>query len=237
MLLPTWDELRKDYCSNLGQSPYYEDFSRRRYNPSSRLDNDVCRLVFLRGVLTDPRNKTLRRNGRFIWCKNFAYEGVGRDGFRTLSFTIDKGQKRFKVSEHNILCVPLKTYVHNHKFFRPHAKTFLPFAAPFEHPPILNLLKESAPLLSEQLELQIVKDNPYRPGTLVSARRGYFYPEVDGGIDSLGHDVGLQHPCGIVLGPSFSKDNYFGRHFYRVRFGKTTYEKVHPVQMEIINEV
>ena len=46
-----------------------------------------------------------------------------------------------------------------------------------------------------------------------------------------------QHPCGIVLGRSFDRDDYMGREFYRVRFGDTTYERVHPVEMEIINEV
>ena len=46
-----------------------------------------------------------------------------------------------------------------------------------------------------------------------------------------------EHPCGIILGPSRNDNEYVSREFYRVRFGGTTYEKVHPVQMEIINEV
>ena len=237
MSFPTWDDLRQNYCSNLGPNPYYEDFSRRRYNPSSRLDTDVCRLVFLRGVLSDATNKTLRRKGRFIWCKNFGYEGRGNDGFRTLSFTIDQGQKRFKVSEHNILCVPTKAYVHNHKYFRPHSKTFLPFAAPFEHPLILSLLEKTSDKPGEELRHQIEKDNPCRPGTLVSPRKGYFYPDSGDKTSSRSDNSQEEHPCGIILGSSLSSDDYFGRHFYRVRFGETTYEKVHPVQMEIINEV
>ena len=32
-------------------------------------------------------------------------------------------------------------------------------------------------------------------------------------------------------------EEFIGREFYRVRFGDTTYERVHPVQLEIINEV
>ena len=45
------------------------------------------------------------------------------------------------------------------------------------------------------------------------------------------------HPCGIVLGRSLPVDSFAGKEFYRVRFGDTTYERIHPVQMEIINEV
>ena len=53
----------------------------------------------------------------------------------------------------------------------------------------------------------------------------------------LGECATATHPYGIILAPSFNNTDYSGREFYRVRFGGTTYEKVHPVQMEIINEV
>ena len=46
-----------------------------------------------------------------------------------------------------------------------------------------------------------------------------------------------QHPCGIILGKEIIDDKFIGKEFYRVRFGNTTYEKVHPIQMEILNEV
>ena len=119
MNFPTWGELIDLYCASRGDNPYYEEFANRRYNPSSMSDAHACRLVFLRPVLDTPGNKTLRRKGRFIWCKNFRYEGRNKDGFRQLSFTVDKGRKRFIAAENNILCVPAKSYVLNNRFFAP----------------------------------------------------------------------------------------------------------------------
>lgn len=78
------------------------------------------------------------------------------------------------------------------------------------------------------------KENPYRPGTLVKPRLGYFQPEID--IERINKEGLLlqQHPCGIILGRSYGQNDYVQKEFYRVRFGKTTYEKIHPVQMEIV---
>ena len=78
--------------------------------------------------------------------------------------------------------------------------------------------------------------SPFKPGSLVAPRLGYFYPDFNA---SSFHDRwDDQHPYGIILGPSFdSIDTTVGREFYRVRFGNTTYERVHPVQLEMINEV
>jgi hypothetical protein len=91
----------------------------------------------------------------------------------------------------------------------------------------------------EHFEDMIKGDSPFKPGTLVAPRIGYFHPEsapnVVGSTASFLLDT--EHPCGIVLGRSLIDDRYIGKEFYRVRFGDTTYERVHPVQMEIINEV
>ncbi|MCS5550919.1 MAG: hypothetical protein NZ811_05325, partial [Gammaproteobacteria bacterium] len=82
--------------------------------------------------------------------------------------------------------------------------------------------------------LELAKEeNPYRPGTLVAPRLGYFYPTVS----PPDANYLAAHPYGIILGPSLVNDVSAGREFYRVRFGATTYESIHPVQMEIINEV
>ena len=110
MNLPTWEELIDFHCHKthvktdgvLRWNKKYEPFSSRRYNFSTRPDNKVCRLVFLNSVLEDSKNKTLIRDGRFIWCKELAYEGVCDDGLRQISFSVDKGKKRFKISENNI---------------------------------------------------------------------------------------------------------------------------------------
>ena len=87
---------------------------------------------------------------------------------------------------------------------------------------------------------QVKKDNPYKPGTLVLPRLGYFSP-VFTEMDHRQQDSKIlvePHPCGIILGPSVQgSDHYVGKEFYRVRFGNTTYENVHPVQLEIVNEI
>jgi len=92
-------------------------------------------------------------------------------------------------------------------------------------------MSKASGISREDMLSRIQEDTPFGPGTLVAPRLGYFYPESPA-PERRGH----HHPCGIILGPAL--DNHFGgRELYRVRFGDTTYEKVHPVQMEIINEV
>jgi hypothetical protein len=82
----------------------------------------------------------------------------------------------------------------------------------------------------------IKKESPFSPGTLVSPREGYFYPQLSGRAHKEDF-LERPHPCGIILGPSLVENPYVDKEFYRVRFGDTTYERVHPVQMEIINEI
>jgi len=81
------------------------------------------------------------------------------------------------------------------------------------------------------------KESPFQPGTLVVPRLGYFHPQLDPGKLNKEIVEHREHPCGIILGPSLVENDYVAKEFYRVRFGKTTYERIHPVQMEIINEV
>ena len=233
MNLPTWGDLTAFYCSNKSEhNPYFEDFSVRRYNYASSLDRNVCRLVFLKDVLKDKSNKTLCRSGRFIWCKKLRYEGKDEKGLRQVSFTVDKGKKRFLVSENNVLCVPSKVYVGNNKYFRSKLKTFHPFSSVFSYNNTLAMMSRADTQEIGQFREAIEKDNPYKPGTLVAPRIGYFFPEV-----SSGQAPDQQHPCGIILGKEIIEDQFIGKEFYRVRFGNTTYEKVHPIQMEILNEV
>ncbi len=238
-------DLQDQFCSKRNYenkdgfilNPWHEDFAGRRYNYSPNLDKDSVRVVFLKDVLQEPRNKTLRRKGRFIWCRNLRYEDKDERGLRSCSFTVDNGSKRFKVSENNMLCIPSKIFVNNNRYFRSMEKTFLPFSTIFSYRNALRLMSQGSGLTRLEHQELVEKDSPYRPGTLVYPRLGYFYPTTSD-IDQ--HDLfswkRQPHPCGLILGPSFMEDR-LGREFYRVKFGNTTYERVHPVQMEIINEV
>ena len=240
----TVGDLQDQFCSKRNYdtgngfvaNPWHEEFAGRRYNFSPSLDKDSVRIVFLKDVLKDPSNKTLRRNGRFLWCKNLEYEGKDENGLRVCSFTVDKGFKRFRVSENNMLCIPSKTYVNNNRYFRTTEKTFLPFSTVFSYRNAIRLISHANGLSTSEQSLRLQQDSPYKPGTLVYPRLGYFFP---GNHPAKYENTNIKkesHPCGLILGPSLL-DDQLGREFYRVRFGETTYEKVHPVQMEIINEV
>ena len=211
----------------LKQNLFYEEFARRRYNPSPISDTSCCRLVFLKDVLHNPTNKTLCRQGRFIWCKNLHYEGRDDNGYRQISFTIDKGKKRFKVSEKNMLCLPSKVFIHNNRYFRSNLKTFAAFSTVFSHRQTMTMMRKSWSGADGELDTIIDEDSPFKPGTLVSPRVGYFHPDVDWNSvgDTKQNMSGRDHPCGIILGKSLVDNDYVGREFYRVRFGNTTYER------------
>ena len=238
---PTWDDLFDYHCTlprvSAGgkkiDNPHYEPMSRRRYNFSPGLDSESFRLVFLKGAANE-NNRTLFRKGRFIWCKNIQYEGIDHNGCRSISFTVDKGSKRFLVTEPNILCIPSKSYINNNRYFRPREKTFIGFSSVFCFDNIISVMAAHNKMSLLEMKNKIDADSPYRPGTLVAPRRGYFYPVFDPAQRIP--DKKSEHPCGIILGRSFAT-SYDGREFYRVRFGSTTYERVHPIEMEIINEV
>jgi len=242
--LPTWEDLIDFHCHRthvkvegvLKWNKKYEAFSRRRYNFSTRPDNKAFRLLFLGSVLEDNKNKTLVRDGRFIWCKDLVYEGIGTSGLREVSFSIDNGKKRFRITENNILCIPSKSFINNNKYFKTNEEIFKGFSSVLGYRKTLVAMAKTARTSAEELADRILSDSPYRPGTLVAPRLGYFYP-----MTAQPHiekpPLSDTHPYGIVLGKSFRNNEEYGREFYRVRFGSVTYENVHPVQMEIINEV
>ena len=240
--LPTWADLRDLHCTSprisensnrLLENPYYEEFSQRRFNYSPVLDKEKFRFVFLKDVLSDPSNKTLVRRGRFVWCHSLGYEGRNKRGLRVVSFSVDRGQKRFAVPENNILSVPSKIYVSNNRYFRTKDKTFNSFSSVFSHRNCVQSMAKNGGHDLEQFKKIISSDDVYKPGSLVAPRLGYFFPEIKPGMEN---SLDNEHPCGVILGPSFV-DDFIGREFYRVRFGDHTYERVHPIQMEIINEV
>jgi len=248
--LPTWNDLTQGHChrewikvAGIPQpNPLFEELASRRYNFSAVPDSDACRMVFLKPVLEYPANKTLVRGGRFIWCRNFRYDGIGKDGFRHVSFTIDKGSKRFFVSERNVLCIPSKNFINNNRYFALRERTFRPFSSVFGYSNALAIMAKSAGCTVADLAKRVREDNPFRPGTLISPRVGYFYPQkkeyVPGRVNNTETPPDdSEHPCGIILGKSFTNSDHYGREFYRVKFSHITYETLHPVQMEIINEV
>tara|TARA_Y100000592_G_scaffold25630_1_gene40441 strand:- start:3611 stop:4357 length:747 start_codon:yes stop_codon:yes gene_type:complete len=248
MSFPTWRELFESYCSNrtittngkTQENPLFEHVALRRYNPSPINDVDACRLTFLKSAVVNPTNKTLSRKGRFLWCKNLHYEGRSEEGYRQVSFTVDRGNKRFITSERDMLCVPSKVFIHNNKYFRSKIKTFTAFSTVFSYGKTINSMVRSSGMSEEKFKQMIAQDNPFKPGCLVAPRLGYFHPDVDWSKSlnkKPGEFVNEVHPCGIILGNYLVDNSYAGRELYRVRFGDITYEKVHPVQMEILNEV
>jgi len=243
---PTWYDLQKYHCSykrtgaREGPSvinPCYEYTADRRYNYAPSSDQGACRIIFLRGVLEDSSNRTLVRHGRFIWCRNFRYEGLDNGGLRQVSFTVDAGKKRFLISENNMLCLPSTVYINNNRYFRQKDKTFSAFSSVFAYPKALRIMTNNHNGTREELEQMVLRDNPYKSGTLVSPRLGYFYPTGAPSVGGQPAPYNIHHPYGIILGSSLENSSYGGREFYRVRFGDTTYERVHPIEMEIINEV
>ena len=241
MNFPTWGELIDYHCTakevytetSRSKNPFYEPFGLKRFNYASTLDKDSCRLVFSKSVLSNPDHKTLCRKGRFLWCKNLKYEGKSSNGLRSISFTVDKGNKRFCVEENNILCIPSKIYVSNNKYFRTKDKVFFPFSTVFSYANTTKMMAAETGISQSDMQNRFLSDSPYKPGTLVAPRLGYFYP--DSGTEPIPRHT--EHPCGIILGPALIDNGYIGRELYRVRFGETTYEKVHPIQMEVIHEV
>ena len=245
MTTPTWGDLLDYHCSlkwvkengETVPNPFYEDMATRRYNYAASKDLSSCRLVFLKDVLKDSNNSTLVRGGRFIWCRNLKYEGSGPTGLRQISLTVDKGQKRFTVREDTVLCIPSKTFINNNRYFRKKETTFRAFSSVFGYKNTMNMMFKNSDLDQEDFAKRIGEENPYKPGALVAARQGYFHPSTTAPHLPPSEEWGKEYPYGIIIGPAFDNNDYAGREFYRVKFGGTTYERVHPIQMEIVNEV
>ena len=59
----------------------------------------------------------------------------------------------------------------------------------------------------------------------------------DSFIKWCAHTPEAMHPVGVVVGRSRNVSPYSGKELYRVSFADTIYEEVHPIQMEVLNEV
>ena len=101
----------------------------------------------------------------------------------------------------------------------------------------MNMMLKGSGLERGDFVKRVSEDNPHKPGTLVAARRGYFHPTTSAAGLPPSEEWDEEYPYGIIIGPSLDNNDYSGREFYRVRFGGTIYERVHPIQLEIINEV
>lgn len=293
MATKAWYDLADHFCAREkslldgGDNQYFERLAARRYNYAKKATPGAVRLVFLQSAGEDSTNKTLLRNGRFVWCKNLRYEGINKESLRKLSFTIGKGKKRFVVTEKDVLVIPGNIFINNNSFFRNYNKVFSSFSSVFKCRECLKIMKRSDEYhwssLDEFAEY-IASYTPYRPGTLVQPRMGFFIPKIDklkekiselsglycdasalnskrgdlisylSGRDYITTDKALldlfhgfrdwceeeplaKHPVGIVLGRSRNISPHSGRELYRVSFAETIYEQVHPIQLEVLNEV
>tara|TARA_R110000851_G_scaffold26843_2_gene75664 strand:+ start:1013 stop:1894 length:882 start_codon:yes stop_codon:yes gene_type:complete len=293
MTTKTWYDLADHFCTREkslldgGDNQYFERLAARRYNYAKKSTPGAVRLVFLQSAGADSTNKTLLRNGRFVWCKNLRYEGINKDSLRKLSFTIGKGKKRFVVTEEDVLVIPGNIFINNNSFFRNYSKVFSSFPSVFNCRECLKIMRRSDEYnwgsLDEFAEY-IASYTPFRPGTLVQPRLGLFIPKIDkleekmselsglycdasalnskrgdlisylSGRDYITTDKALldlfhgfrdwceeeplaKHPVGIVLGRSRNISPHSGKELYRVSFAETIYEQVHPIQLEVLNEV
>lgn len=289
----TWYDLADHFCAREkslldgGENKYFDRFAARRYNYAKNYVSGAVRLVFLKSVEKDKINKTLNRDGRFIWCKNLRYEGKDDEGYRKLSFSIRNGNKKFQVSEQEIVVVPHNIFINNNSYFKKYNKILSSFSSVFEYREALKIMKRNDDRSWESVDEfaeHIRAESPFRPGTLVKPRRGLFFPrlavfqeKIDNlvtqfcsennlnsrskelktylsGRDYITTDERLMslfnqfnewceqeptaaHPVGIILGRARDISPHSGRELYRVSFAETIYEDIHPIQMEVLNEI
>ena len=265
----TWYDLADHFCARQsslidgGKNKYFERFAARRYNYAHSAPIGAVRLVFLSDAAKSKNNKTLFRDGRFIWCKKLKYEGRDEAGYRMISFTIRNGNKRFHVSEQHVLV--------------------------FDYREAVKIMKRNDDGRWQDLDdfMDYLRcESPFRPGSLVGAKKGMFFPRLKKLQDTMsvlskefcettGHlkhntrldeyltgrspvHLGQQdelrgvfrqfnewcqdrpeatHPVGVILGRARNVSPHSGRELYRVSFAETIYEDVHPIQLEVINEV
>ncbi len=292
----TWYDLADHFCArdksllDGGKNKYFERFAARRYNYANNPPLGAVRLVFLKQAADDKNNKTLVRNGRFVWCKDLKYEGKSPSGYRKLSFRISNGNKRFEVSEQHVVAIPHNIYINNNSFFRKYNKIFSSFASVFDYRDAVKIMKRNDDGQWRDLDdyMDYLRcETPFRPGSLVRPRKGMFFPNLKKLQDTMtdltsefcktngllkysnklneylagrppSHinngdeefmDIVHQfsewcentpeaiHPVGVVLGRARNVSPHSGRELYRVSFAETIYEEMHPIQLEIINEV
>jgi hypothetical protein len=291
----TWYDLADHFCArensliDEGKNIYFERFAARRYNYAHSPPTGAVRLVFLKKVADNKNNKTLARNGRFIWCKDLKYEGRNNKGYRMVSFRIGKGNKRFHISEQDVVAIPHNIYINNNSFFRKYNKIFSSFASIFDYREAVKIMRRNDDGQWKDLDdfMDYLRcETPFRPGSLVRARKGMFFPKLSKLQETMKElteefcaSQGLlkyssrlndylagrphsytsddkelmnvvcqfndwcqdkpqaEHPVGVVLGRSRNVSPHSGRELYRVSFAETIYEEVHPIQLEVVNEV
>jgi hypothetical protein len=191
----TWYDLADSFCARSdslisgGKNKNFERFAARRYNYAHNPPAGAVRLVFLRDVALDKNNKTLSRDGRFVWCKELKYEGKNSDGYRTISFNIRNGNKRFHVSEQHVLAIPHNVYVNNNSFFRKYNRIFTAFASVFDYRDAVKVMRRNDDNRWKDLDdfVDYLRcETPFRPGTLVNARNGMFFPRLDKLQETMG---------------------------------------------------
>ena len=291
----TWYDLADHFCAREkslldgGDNEYFERLAARRYNYATKNIPGSLRLVFLKEGAKNKTNKTLSRDGRFIWVKNLKYEGRDKEGYRNVSFTINKGNKRFVVSERHILAIPHNIYINNNSFFKKYNRIFASFSSVFNCREAAKLMKRNDDNHWNDLDdfMEFLRsESPFQPGALVRPRKGLFFPRLNKLQEKMS-DLSLEfcqsegltkfsgrlnqylagrsyshttadpelldvfhrfnkwsdekpeaaHPVGVILGPTRNVSPYSGRELYRVTFAETIYEDIHPIQLEVINEV
>ena len=234
----TWASLRKYYaCHESPDNPFFEPFTRRRYNPIRSDDSNRVRLVFLNRTLeVYPEYKTLVRKGRPVWCENLSFEGA-RNGHRFFGFNLKGGKKRFIVSDSCCFLLPSRLYVYPSWPSRlGSAKSVCSrLGTIFGCPPALKMMYNNLENSAETLEDFLARVDslaPFKPGTLVSPRLGLFRP-MHNDFD----DQDKQFPYGLIISREKSKyQELYGRELFTVSFGHYMVENVHPIEMEVIND-
>lgn len=241
---PSWQEMRTHLSCyqdvNGRKNPFYEPFTRNRFNPSKVTDGEIVRIVFLNSLTRDhgPAYRALVKSGRPVWCTDLRYDGVDNSAQRQFSFRLTKGKKRFVVSEKYALLIPSRSYIHPAWPNSLHLNDGMLFkmGTVFAYPPAVRAMylastarKEGTSLIG--FEEQIRSDHPLVPGSLVSPRIGMFR------LTHLlhGEDPDAAFPYGLVL--RREKETYselFGRELFMIRFGQQIQRNVHIAELEPI---
>lgn len=234
----TWANLRKYYaCHDSLDNPFYEPFTRRRYNPIRSDDSGRIRLVFLNRTIDKyPDYRTLVRKGRPVWCENLSFEGT-KEGQRFFGFSLKGGKKRFTVSDSYCFLLPSRLYVFPSWPSKLGSSKSIcsRLGTVFGYPPAIKMMYnriENSTETLDEFSQRINSLSPYKPGTLVSPRLGLFRPMHN---DFGGQDK--EFPYGLIIRREQSKyQELYGRELFTVSFGQYMVENVHPIEMEIIND-
>jgi len=222
------------------ENPFYEPFTRNRFNPSKITDGAVVRIVFLNSLVRDHGRayRALVKSGRPVWCADLRYAGLGEDGQRRFSFRLAKRKKRFVVSEKHALLIPTRAYIRPAWPNSLHLNdgALFKMGTVFAYPPaIAAMYANRSPVESSlslaEFEENIRQDHPLTPGSLVSPRLGLFR------MTALlsGEDPNAEYPYGLILRrENETYSELFGRELFMVRFGQQIQRNVHIAELELI---